>query len=140
MWMRSEGVKPFLNKDGTQFGTNNLVIIEVREIDAGYKGQTGGYVPRTVLTGSGRAWVLNDGKAVEVAWNKPLVDAQMELTDLDGNPFTMPTGRTWVELLPVSAEGQTAFTGKYSFNGTLVPVKNLPKPAKTPEPSDTATP
>jgi hypothetical protein len=27
MWMRSEGIKPFLNKDGTQFGTNNLVII-----------------------------------------------------------------------------------------------------------------
>jgi hypothetical protein len=140
MWMRSEGVKPFLNKDGTQFGTNNLVIVEVREIDAGYKGQTGGYVPRTVLTGSGRAWVLSDGKAVEVAWNKPLVDAQMELTDLDGKPFTMPTGRTWVELLPVSAEGFAAFTGKYSFDGILVPVKNLPKPAKTPEPSDTATP
>jgi hypothetical protein len=140
MWMRSEGVKPFLNKDGKQFGTNNLMIIEVREIDAGYKGQTGGYVPRTVLTGSGRAWVLSDGKAVEVAWNKPFVDAQMELTDLDGNPFTMPTGRTWVELLPVSAEGQTAFTGKYSFDGVLVPVKNLPKPAATPEPSDTATP
>lgn len=140
LWMRSEGIKPFLNKDGTQFGTNNLVIIEVREIDAGYKGQTGGYVPRTVLTGSGRGWVLSDGKAVEVAWNKPFVDAQMELTDLDGNPFTMPTGRTWVELLPVVAEGQTGFTGTYSFNGALVPVKNLPKPAATPEPSDTATP
>ena len=140
MWMRSEGVKPFLNKDGTQFGTNNLVIIEVREIDAGYKGQTGGYVPRTVLTGSGRAWVLSDGKAIEVAWNKPFVDAQMELTDLDGNPFTMPTGRTWVELLPVIAEGQTGFTGEYSFNGTLVPIKDFPKPAATPEPSDSATP
>ena len=140
MWMRSEGIKPFLNKDGTQFGTNNLVIIEVREIDAGYKGQTGGYVPRTVLTGSGRAWVLSDGKAVEVAWKKPFVDAQMELTDLDGNPFTMPTGRTWVELLPVVAEGQTGFTGEYSFNGTLVPVKDLPLPAATPDPSDSATP
>lgn len=140
MWMRSEGLKPFLNKDGTQFGTNNLVIIEVREIDAGYKGQTGGYVPRTVLTGSGRAWVLSDGQAVEVAWKKPFVDAQMELTDLDGNPFTMPTGRTWVELLPVVAEGQTGFTGEYSFNGTLVPVKDLPLPAATPEPSDSATP
>ncbi|MCX6416893.1 MAG: DUF3048 domain-containing protein [Actinobacteria bacterium] len=140
MWMRSEGIKPFLNKDGTQFGTNNLVIIEVREIDAGYKGQTGGYVPRTVLTGSGRAWVLSDGKAVEVAWKKPFVDAQMELTDLDGNPFTMPTGRTWVELLPVVAEGQTGFTGEYSFNGTLVALKDLPLPAATPEPSDSATP
>lgn len=140
MWMRSEGIKPFLNKDGTQFGTNNLVIIEVREIDAGYKGQTGGYVPRTVLTGSGRAWVLSGGKAIEVAWNKPFVDAQMELTDLDGNPFTMPTGRTWVELLPVIAEGQIGFTGEYSFNGTLVPIKDFPKPAAAPEPSDSTTP
>ena len=140
MWMRSEGIKPFLNKDGTQFGTNNLVIIEVREIDAGYKGQTGGYVPRTVLTGSGRAWVLNDGKAIELAWNKPFVDAQMELTDLAGNPFTMPTGRSWVELVPVSAEGQIGFTGKYSFNGIDVALKKLPLPAATPEPSDTATP
>jgi len=140
MWMRSEGLKPFLNKDGTQFGTNNLVIVEVREIDAGYKGQTGGYVPRTVLTGSGRAWVLSDGKAIEVAWNKPFVDAQMELTDLDGNPFTMPTGRTWVELLPVSVEGSAVFSGNYSFDGALVPIKNPPKPAATPEPSDSATP
>lgn len=140
MWMRSEGLKPFLNVDGTQFGTNNLVIIEVREIDAGYKGQTGGYVPRTVLTGSGRAWVLTDGKAIEVAWNKPLVDAQMELTDLDGKPFTMPTGRTWVELLPVSVEGTSVFTGKYSFNGIEIPVLKMPKPAVDPEPSDTATP
>lgn len=140
LWMRSEGIKPFLNKDGTQFGTNNLVIIEVREIDAGYKGQTGGYVPRTVLTGSGRAWVLSDGKAIELAWNKPFVDAQMELTDLDGNPFTMPTGRSWVELVPVSAEGQIGFTGKYSFNGVDVALKKLPLPAATPEPSDTATP
>ena len=134
MWMRSEGIKPFLNKDKTQFGTNNLVIIEVREIDAGYHGQTGGYVPRTVLTGSGRAWVLSEGKAVEVAWNKPFVDAQMELTDKDGNPFTMPTGRTWVELIPVET------TGEYSFNGVVVPMKNPPLPAATPEPSDTATP
>ena len=138
--MRSEGIKPFLNKDGTQFGTNNLVIVETREIDAGYKGQNGGYVPRTVLTGSGRAWVLSDGKAIEVAWNKPFVDAQMELTDLDGNPFTMPTGRTWVELLPVVAEGQFGSMGTYSFNDTLVTIKDFPKPAAAPEPSDTATP
>ena len=136
LWMRSEGVKPFMNTDGTQFGTNNLVIIEVREIDAGYKGQTGGYVPRTVLTGSGRGWVLSEGKAFEVFWNKPFVDAQMELTDPTGKPFTMPNGRSWVELLPVSVEGASVFTGKYSFDGVEVPVINLPLPANVPEPSD----
>ncbi len=134
LWLRSEGLKPFNNKDGSQFGTNNLVIIEVREIDAGYKGQTGGYVPRTVLTGSGRAWVLSDGKALEVSWNKPRVDAQMELTDTNGNPFTMPTGRTWVELLPVMT------TGKYGFDGVLVPIKNPPMPASIPDPNDTDVP
>jgi hypothetical protein len=132
--MRSEGVKPFPNTDGSQFGTNNLVIIEVREIDAGYKGQTGGYVPRTVITGSGRAWVLSNGKAVEVKWNKPFVDAQMELSDTNGNPFTMPTGRTWVELLPVET------TGRYSFDGVAVPMKTPPQPAPILDPNDTDTP
>jgi len=134
LWMRSEGVKPFPNTDGSQFGTNNLVIIEVREIDAGYKGQTGGYVPRTVITGSGRAWVLSNGKAVEVKWNKPFVDAQMELSDTNGNPFTMPTGRTWVELLPVET------TGRYSFDGVAVPMKTPPQPAPILDPNDTDTP
>jgi hypothetical protein len=40
----------------------------------------------------------------------------------------------------VIAEGQIGFTGTYSFNGTLVPIKDFPKPAATPEPSDSATP
>ena len=129
--MRSEGKKPFMNVDGTQFGTNNLVIVEVREIDAGYKGSTGGYVPRTVLTGSGRAWVLSNGGATEVAWRKPFVNAQMELTDTSGRPFTMPTGRTWVELLPVVT------TGEYAFDGVDVPMGNPPLPANDPAETDT---
>lgn len=131
-WLRSEGTKPFLNKDGSQFGTDNLVLIEVKEIDAGYKGSTGGYVPRTVITGSGRAWVLQNGTAFEVLWTKPKVDAQMQLTDLAGNPFTMPNGRTWAELLPVLT------TGKYSFDGKLVSAsKTKPTANETPEPDTT---
>jgi len=134
LWMRSEGTKPFTNKDGSLFGTNNLVIIEIREVDAGYKGSTGGYVPRSVTSGSGRAWVLSNGKAVEVKWNKPTVSSQMELSDTNGNPFTMPTGRTWVELLPVET------TGKYGFDGVPVPIVNPPQPAAVPERDEITTP
>ena len=134
LWMRSEGTKPFTNKDGSLFGTNNLVIIEIREVDAGYKGSTGGYVPRSVTSGSGRAWVLSNGKAVEVKWNKPTVASQMELSDTNGNPFTMPTGRTWVELLPVET------TGKYGFDGVPVPMINPPQPAAVPERDEVITP
>ena len=134
LWMRSEGTKPFTNKDGSLFGTNNLVIIEIREVDAGYKGSTGGYVPRSVTSGSGRAWVLSNGKAVEVKWNKPTVTSQMELSDTSGNPFTMPTGRTWVELLPVET------TGKYGFDGVPVPIVNPPQPAAVPERDEIITP
>jgi hypothetical protein len=134
LWMRSEGTKPFTNKDGSLFGTNNLVIIEIREVDAGYKGSTGGYVPRSVTSGSGRAWVLSKGKAVEVKWNKPTVTSQMELSDTNGNPFTMPTGRTWVELLPVET------TGKYGFDGVAVPIVNPPQPAAVPERDEIITP
>ena len=134
LWMRSEGTKPFTNKDGSLFGTNNLVIIEIREVDAGYKGSTGGYVPRSVTSGSGRAWVLSNGKAVEVKWNKPAVTSQVELSDTNGNPFTMPTGRTWVELLPVET------TGKYGFDGVPVPIINPPQPAAVPERDEIITP
>ena len=134
LWMRSEGTKPFTNKDGSLFGTNNIVIVEIREVDAGYKGSTGGYVPRSVTSGSGRAWVLSNGKAVEVKWNKPTVTSQVELSDTNGNPFTMPTGRTWVELLPVET------TGKYGFDGVAVPIVNPPQPAAVPERDEIITP
>lgn len=134
LWMRSEGTKPFTNKDGSLFGTNNLVIIEIREVDAGYKGSTGGYVPRSVTSGSGRAWVLSNGNAIEVKWSKPTVSSQMELSDTNGNPFTMPTGRTWVELLPVET------TGKYGFDGVPVPMINPPQPAAVPERDEVVTP
>jgi len=134
LWMRSEGSNPFNNIDGSQFGTNNLVIIEIREVDAGYKGSTGGYVPRSVTSGSGRGWVLSNGQAVEVKWNKPSVVSQMELSDTNGNPFTMPTGRTWVELLPVET------TGKYGFDGVPVPMGTPPQPAAVPERDEILTP
>ena len=134
LWMRSEGSNPFNNIDGSQFGTNNLVIIEIREVDAGYKGSTGGYVPRSVTSGSGRGWVLSNGQAVEVKWNKPSVVSQMELSDTNGNPFTMPTGRTWVELLPVET------TGKYGFDGVAVPMSTPPQPAAVPERGEILTP
>jgi len=134
LWMRSEGSNPFNNIDGSQFGTNNLVIIEIREVDAGYKGSTGGYVPRSVTSGSGRGWVLSNGQAVEVKWNKPSVVSQMELSDTNGNPFTMPTGRTWVELLPVET------TGKYGFDGVAVPMGTPPQPAAVPERGEILTP
>lgn len=134
LWMRSEGSQPFNNIDGSQFGTNNLVIVEIREVDAGYKGQTGGYVPRSVISGSGRAWVLSNGQAVEVKWNKPTIVSQMELSDTNGNPFTMPTGRTWVELLPVET------TGKYGFDGVPVPMSNPPQRAAVTERDEVITP
>ena len=46
-----------------------MVIIEVREIDAGYKGQTGGYVPRTVVTGTGKGYLVI-GDTMTAEWLK----------------------------------------------------------------------
>jgi hypothetical protein len=78
--------------------------------------------------------VLSNGQAVEVKWNKPSVISQMELSDTNGNPFTMPTGRTWVELLPVET------TGKYGFDGVPVLMGTPPQPAAVPERGEILTP
>ena len=57
-WMRAEGKVKFTNPEGDQLGVDNLVLLYVRTIDAGYHDPVGNYVPRTVITGSGDGYLL----------------------------------------------------------------------------------
>ncbi|CAB4342175.1 MAG: DUF3048 domain-containing protein [Actinobacteria bacterium] len=109
LWLRSERKKPFENIDGTQFGVDNLVVLSIRTIDAGYKDPAGNYVPRSVLTGTGTGYLLSNGSSQKILWSKERVADIMTLTDEYGNRVTLPTGKTWVSLLP-NDEGKIDFT------------------------------
>jgi len=117
-WLRFEGNTPHTNPKGRQLGVTNLVALHVQTVDAGYRDPAGNFVPRTVFTGTGKGFVLIDGKALAVTWSKPNLTSQVELRDVTGKVVSLAPGRTWVELIPNS--------GSFALNKAVQP---KPKPS-----------
>lgn len=110
-WLRAEGKVRFTNPAGKQLGVDNLIVLYVRTIDAGYRDPIGNYVPRTVITGSGDGYLLSQGTGRAIHWYKEHVRDVMTLADDAGQVVTVPPGRTWVELVPLDG-GAVTFTAK----------------------------
>lgn len=106
-WLRDDGSKPHMAISGKQLFAKNLVVLRVTTVDAGYKDPAGGYVPRTVLEGTGPGFAVLGNKKVDVTWSKPDVKSPITLTDGSGNVVGLLPGNTWVELIP--EEGNVTF-------------------------------
>jgi hypothetical protein len=92
---------------GGQFPATNVLVLRVREGDAGYLDPAGNHVPETLLTGSGHALLFHDGQMVVATWHKGKAPASMiELTTRKGgHKLEVPAGHTWIELVPVPVQG-----------------------------------
>jgi hypothetical protein len=87
---------------GDQFPTDTVLVLRVREGDAGYLDPAGNHVPETLLTGTGNALLFHNGRMVYATWKKgDAADSQIRLTTKKGQKLTVPAGHTWVELVPV---------------------------------------
>lgn len=93
-FLRGQDGRRDLDAKGDQLRATNVVLLSV-EIDWRY-----GYIPKTVLVGSGRAWVAGDGKVVEATWSKASRTAPIVLQRTDGMPLYLAQGSTWIELVP----------------------------------------
>ena len=108
LWLRDDGKKPHMAISGKQLSATSLVVIRATETDAGYKGSTGGYVPRTVVTGTGKGYLVIGDTMTEVTWSKADDVSQMKLTDASGNVVHPAPGKTWVEV--ITPNGDATFT------------------------------
>jgi hypothetical protein len=90
-----------------QFPATNVLVLRVREGDAGYLDPAGNHVPETLLTGSGRALLFHDGRMVVATWHKGKARASTITltTRKGGHKLEVPAGHTWIELVPVPAQG-----------------------------------
>jgi hypothetical protein len=88
---------------GGQFPATNVLVLRVREGDAGYLDPAGNHVPETLLTGSGRALLFHDGRMVVATWHKGKArSSTIKLTTRKGgHKLEVPAGHTWIELVPV---------------------------------------
>ncbi|HEU5418976.1 MAG TPA: DUF3048 domain-containing protein [Streptosporangiaceae bacterium] len=87
---------------GDQFPATTVLVLRVREGDAGYLDPAGHHVPETLLRGSGRALLFHDGRMVAGTWHKGKARAsRITLKTWHGQKLKVPAGHTWIELVPV---------------------------------------
>ncbi|WP_396643386.1 DUF3048 domain-containing protein [Microbacterium sp.] len=101
-YLRSQNGAPDLDSGGGQLAATNVVALSV-SIDWAY-----GDIPKTVMVGSGPAWVATGGKVIQVTWTKASADAPIQLTNQYGTPVYLAPGNTWVELVPDARGGSIA--------------------------------
>jgi hypothetical protein len=94
---------------GTDFRPDTVIVVRVREGDAGYLDPAGNHVPETIYTGSGKVLVFHGGKVLRGTWSKKDGSSALRLTTRVGT-VKVPAGHTWIELLPRDQAG-----GRVSF-------------------------
>ena len=96
---------------GKDFRPDTVIVVRVRQVDAGYLDPAGNRVPETIYEGTGKAVVFHDGKAVRGTWKKSGPSGALVLRTRAGK-MKVPAGHTWIELLPRNGAG-----GHLSFQG-----------------------
>jgi Protein of unknown function (DUF3048) N-terminal domain/Protein of unknown function (DUF3048) C-terminal domain len=102
-WQFTNGSYHNLNSNapaGDQFPASTVLVLRVREGDAGYLDPAGNHVPETLLTGKGIALLFHDGRMVRATWHKGAkASSPITLTTKKGQ-LKVPAGHTWIELVP----------------------------------------
>lgn len=97
--------------DGDRFDPDSLLVLRVRQTDAGYLDPAGNRVPETVFAGQGEAMLLHGGKLVRGTWAKKSPGAPLQLRT-EAGALTVPAGRTWIELVPRDEDGGRVVVGR----------------------------
>jgi hypothetical protein len=95
-YARSVGGAPHVDREAGRITPKVAVAIEVpmtRQFEDGYREQI-------VTTGSGRAWIFQDGTVNAVLWQRPDVKSQLKLVDAAGKTIALNAGQTRVTALP----------------------------------------
>jgi hypothetical protein len=83
---------------GIQHATT-VVLQYVHQADSGFGDRYGGTTPKLDTVGTGKAWVLRDGKAYAVTWSRPVATGGTTFTGADGQVVAFAPGQVWVVLV-----------------------------------------
>ena len=89
---------------GQRFQPDSVLVVRVREGDAGYLDPAGNKVPETLYTGRGTMMLFHRGQVVRGTWTKRSQAAPVSFRTASG-ALTVPAGHVWVELVPVDRAG-----------------------------------
>jgi hypothetical protein len=89
---------------GKRFVPDSVLVVRVRQGDAGYLDPAGNKVPETIYVGKGEMMLFHEGKVVRGTWSKPSRQTPLKLRTANG-PVKVPAGHVWVELVPNAKDG-----------------------------------
>src|SRR5689334_3974250 len=82
---------------GDRFLADSVLVLRVKETDAGYKDPAGNPVPEAEFFGSGTALLFHHGKVVRGTWVKAGRTSVVTLKTAAGR-MKVPAGHVWIEL------------------------------------------
>ena len=97
-WLLSHNNKLNLADSGVVLGPTTLVIQMVEITPSEYGDKFGGVTPLSKTVGSGRAYILRDGKMFATTWSRAFPDSGTSFTLPDGSTMNFAPGQVWVAL------------------------------------------
>lgn len=97
---RYNGGLPHLDKNtGQQLEAKNVIIIFAKELPAN-DGYEGGHLLYKII-GQGSGLLFQNGKTIEISWEKPAEEKRMKFYDKKGEEIFFVRGLIWIEILPL---------------------------------------
>ena len=97
-WLISYNGAPDLDANGLQLGSPTLIIQNVKITPSIYHDKVGGVTPFSETVGSGTAFLMREGRAIPIFWNRASAEQSTTWTLKDGTPATVATGQIWIAL------------------------------------------
>ena len=110
-WVRYLEGSPMMLESGGPITADNVVIQVVKTTESDFHDVTGYPSPEVDLTGSGKAWVLRDGKLIVGKWERSDESGFTTFRAKSGEEIALKPGTTFVELAP-----KGMFDAEISFN------------------------
>jgi hypothetical protein len=104
---RSEAGKPHTDLNTGKQLSPNVVIAIVVPLSRGALDASGAYYSNYTTTGSGQAYVFQNGSLTMGTWAKTDNSAQITFTGADGQPIKLNPGQTWISA--VSSSNQVVY-------------------------------
>jgi hypothetical protein len=113
-WARAQDGAPFMAESGEQIGPTN-VLVEEHVVNLSREIVDSAGNPSIEIadeTGSGRAVLFRDGRAITGRWVRESVDAAVRFETRSGDEMVFAPGSIWIELVP-GEEGEVK--GSFSY-------------------------
>jgi hypothetical protein len=97
-WLLSHSGVPNLAASGSHLGASTFVIQIVSITPSEYGDKFGGVTPFTATVGSGRGYILRDGKYIPAFWNRLNPDVGTTWRTTQGEEIPFAPGQIWIAL------------------------------------------